>query len=131
MGSACGSHRSVNITRDDSPSFKVVLVGDAEVGKTAIFMRYTRNQFDFSYQPTVAVCIGNVVKKVNVPTDAVVSVAVWDLPGREEVDLRRSYYKDIDAAIGRLNTRKQIRFFWKKLSQSSKHSFLFSGCRCQ
>lgn len=62
-------------------------------------MRYTRNQFDFSYQPTVAVCIGNVVKKVNVPTDAVVSVAVWDLPGREEVDLRRSYYKDIDAAI--------------------------------
>ena len=74
-------------------------------------MRYTRNQFDFSYQPTVAVCIGNVVKKVNVPNDAVVSVAVWDLPGREEIDLRRSYYKDIDAAIGRLNThKKRIKF---------------------
>ena len=63
-------------------------------------MRYTKNQFDYSYQPTVSVCIGNVVKKVNVPDDGIVSVAVWDLPGREEVDLRRSYYKDIDAAIG-------------------------------
>ena len=29
------------------------------------------------------------------------SVALWDLPGREEMDLRRSYYKDVDAAIGK------------------------------
>ena len=32
--------------------------------------------------------------------DAVLSVTIWDLPGREDVDLRQSYYKDVDAGIG-------------------------------
>ena len=45
--------------------------------------------------------IGNVVKHVNIPFETIVSVALWDLPGREEMDLRRSYYKDVDAAIGK------------------------------
>ncbi len=28
------------------------------------------------------------------------SVTIWDLPGREDIDLRKSYYKDVDAGIG-------------------------------
>ena len=48
----------------------------------------------------MVVNIGNVVKKVNIPYETIVSVTMWDLPGREEMDLRRSYYKDVDAAIG-------------------------------
>lgn len=76
-------------------------VGDPEVGKTSIFLRYTKNQFDYSYQPSVSVSIGNVVKHVNIPYETIVSLALWDLPGREEMDLRRSYYKDVDAAIGK------------------------------
>ena len=48
----------------------------------------------------MSVSIGNVVKKVNIPCEAIVSVTLWDLPGREEMDLRRSYYKDVDAAVG-------------------------------
>lgn len=70
------------------------------MGKTSIFLRYTREQFDYSYQPTMNVNIGNVTKKVQFPFETLVSVSLWDLPGREEIDLRRSYYKDIDAAIG-------------------------------
>ena len=69
----------------------------------SIFLRYIKNQFDYSYQPSMSVSIGNVVKKVNVPCEAIVSVTLWDLPGREEMDLRRSYYKDVDAAIGLLS----------------------------
>lgn len=79
-------------------------VGDPEVGKTSIFLRYTKNQFDYSYQPSVSVSIGNVVKHVNIPYETIVSVSLWDLPGREEMDLRRSYYKDVDAAIGEDHT---------------------------
>ena len=48
----------------------------------------------------MGVNIGNVVKKVNIPLETVVCVSVWDLPGREEMDLRRSYYTDVDAAVG-------------------------------
>ena len=43
------------------------------------------------------------MKHVNIPYETIVSVALWDLPGREEMDLRRSYYKDVDAAIGENN----------------------------
>jgi len=84
---------------EDVPTFKIVLVGDSNAGKTSIFLRYTREQFDYSYQPTMNVNIGNVTKKVQFPFETLVSVSLWDLPGREEIDLRRSYYKDIDAAI--------------------------------
>jgi len=81
------------------PAYKIVLVGDPQVGKTSMFTRYTQEQFDYSYQPTMQVNIANVTKKVNVPYETLVSVTMWDLPGREEIDLRRSYYKDVDAAI--------------------------------
>ena len=74
--------------------------GEPAVGKSSIFLRYTKNQFDYSYQPSISVAIGNVVKKINIPYQGVVSVVIWDVPGREEMDLRKSYYKDVDAAIG-------------------------------
>ncbi|XP_031569813.1 uncharacterized protein LOC116304247 [Actinia tenebrosa] len=98
MGAAgsCGSGKEVS---DQIPSFKIVLVGDPEVGKTSIFLRFIKNQFDYSYQPSISVSIGNVVRKVNIPYEAIVSVTLWDLPGREEMDLRKSYYKDVDAAM--------------------------------
>ena len=83
-----------------STSFLNLPLGDAEVGKTSIFLRYTKNQFDYSYQPTMTVNIANVVKKVNIPYETIVSISMWDLPGREEMDLRKSYYTDVDAAIG-------------------------------
>lgn len=98
MGSA-GSCSRGEVVQHEIPTFKVVLVGDPEVGKSSIFLRYTKNQFDYSYQPSASVSIGNVVKHVNIPYETIVSVALWDLPGREEMDLRRSYYKDVDAAI--------------------------------
>ncbi|XP_065057346.1 ras-related protein Rab-32B-like [Rhopilema esculentum] len=93
---ACGSDA---VVPEEIPTFKIVLVGDAEVGKTSIFLRYTKNQFDYSYQPTMTVNIANVVKKVNIPYETIVSISMWDLPGREEMDLRKSYYTDVDAAI--------------------------------
>ena len=88
-----------NFPAEDVPSFKIVLVGDSNVGKSSIYLRYTREQFDYSYQPTVTVNIGNVTKKVQQPFETLVSVTLWDLPGREEIDLRKSYYEDVDAGI--------------------------------
>ncbi|RDD46813.1 Ras-related protein Rab-32B [Trichoplax sp. H2] len=81
------------------PSFKIVLVGSCEVGKSSIYLRYTKNQFDYSYQPTLSVNIINVTKKLNIPADTLVSLTLWDMPGEEDMQLRRSYYKDLDAAV--------------------------------
>ncbi|XP_072036351.1 uncharacterized protein [Amphiura filiformis] len=121
MGTACSADREGLIAGpglSEVPSFKIVLVGDAEVGKTSIFMRYFKNQFDYSYQPTTSVSIENVVKKLNIPEHAVVSVTIWDLPGREDVDLRKSYYKDVDAGIVVVNVSDkesmELAGVWKK-----------------
>ncbi|XP_015759121.1 PREDICTED: ras-related protein RGP2-like [Acropora digitifera] len=128
MGAA-GSCGGGKIVKQEIPTFKVVLVGDPEVGKTSIFLRYTKNQFDYSYQPSVSVSIGNVVKHVNIPYETIVSLALWDLPGREEMDLRRSYYKDVDAAIGKclqlvnLITRLMLKlFYFPSVTVSAKES---------
>ena len=40
------------------------------------------------------------MKKLNVPVNVVVSVTLWDLPGREDMDLRSTYYKNVDAVLG-------------------------------
>ena len=41
------------------------------------------------------------VRKVNVPGDMVSSLTLWDLPGTEDMDLRESYYRNADAALGK------------------------------
>ena len=44
----------------------------------------------------------NVIKKVNVPDDIIVSLTLWDTPGTDDIDLTDIYFSHIDAAIGRL-----------------------------
>ncbi|XP_060600304.1 uncharacterized protein LOC132753797 isoform X2 [Ruditapes philippinarum] len=81
------------------PSLKIALVGDPGVGKTSVLLRYLRNQFSPLYVPTKKVAIENVVRKLNVPAHTVVSMTFWDIPGREDMDLHKSYFRNLDAAI--------------------------------
>ncbi|XP_041352204.1 uncharacterized protein LOC121370796 [Gigantopelta aegis] len=108
MGSGCSSvnsHASFNVdaplnskTRSVS-ALKIAIVGDAEVGKTSILLRYIRNQFSPLYIPTKKPLIENVVKKLNLPSHSLTSVTFWDIPGREDINLYRTYFKNLDAAI--------------------------------
>ena len=40
------------------------------------------------------------VKKINVPGHTVASLTIWDIPGREDMDLHKTYFRDLDAAVG-------------------------------
>ena len=44
--------------------------------------------------------VENDVRKLNVPANTVVSLTLWDIPGREDMDLHKSYFRNLDAAIG-------------------------------
>lgn len=81
------------------PSLKIALVGDPGVGKTSVLVRYLRNQFSPLYIPTKKVAIENIVRKLNVPANTVVSLTLWDIPGREDMDIHKSYFRNLDAAI--------------------------------
>ena len=43
----------------------------------------------------------NDVRKLNVPANTVVSLTLWDIPGREDMDIHKSYFRNLDAAIGK------------------------------
>ncbi|XP_067944814.1 uncharacterized protein [Watersipora subatra] len=81
------------------PTFKVAIVGDCKTGKTAVFNRFAKNCYFRDYNPTKTVKIANVIKKLNVPDDLIVSLTLWDTPGRDDIDLSDVYFTSIDAAI--------------------------------
>lgn len=98
--------------------FENWFAGDSSVGKSSIFLRYTKNQFDYLYKPTMSVCIESVVRPCPLPLHQqdstgnhvasqlskklpqAIVVSLWDLPGKDEVDLRKVYYKDLDGVVG-------------------------------
>ena len=65
----------------------------------------------------------SVTRKVNVPESTIISITLWDIPGREDIDLSETYYNGLDAAVGKLERSLSIRWGF--------YSFIFSGaCAC-
>lgn len=53
----CGSSAAAAVQRE-VPTCKIVLLGEPRSGKTSVFLRYARNQFDHDYQATSAGEVG-------------------------------------------------------------------------
>lgn len=63
--------------------------------------------YQINLSVTIVDCIDFVesaVKKINVPGHTVASLTIWDIPGREDMDLHKTYFRDLDAAIGMVIT---------------------------
>ena len=75
---------------------KVVIVGDSDVGKTSLSIRYCHGEFE-SHQPT----IGANFLKVRVVVDgAELSLQIWDTAGQERFrSMAPMYYRGAKAAI--------------------------------
>lgn len=103
MGAGCSSDLDnpfvYSGTGHHVPPLKIALVGDPEVGKTCVALRFLKNQFSPMYIPTKKAVIESTVRKLNVPGHTVVSLTLWDIPGREDIDLHKSYFRNLDAAI--------------------------------
>ncbi|XP_033647494.1 ras-related protein Rab-7L1-like isoform X2 [Asterias rubens] len=78
--------------------FKVIIVGDSRVGKTAFVDRYVHNRFNDNYKTTVGVDFA--LKKIQRSEDELIRVQLWDIAGQERFSsLTRVYYKDASACV--------------------------------
>lgn len=76
--------------------FKVVLLGEGRVGKTSIFYRYIKDNFDDGQASTLEASF--LSKRVNI-NGKTVTLNVWDTAGQERYhSLGPIYYRDADAA---------------------------------
>jgi GTP-binding nuclear protein Ran len=85
------------MTESTVPRFKVVLIGDAGVGKTTFVKRHTSGEFERKYLPTVGVNVSKLLFYTNIGP---VVLDMWDTAGQEKFGgLRDGYYISAHAAI--------------------------------
>lgn len=91
-------------------NFKVVLVGDAGVGKTTFLNRHLTGEFEKTYVPTVGAEVHEVV--FHGSTHYVnIGFRVWDTAGQEKyAGLRDYYYEGADAAIIMFDVTSRISY---------------------
>ena len=76
--------------------FKVVLLGDPDVGKTSILLKYTNNEFS---ETTPTQPVSEKLKKMRV-NGREMALEIWDTAGQERYrSLETHYYRDADAAL--------------------------------
>lgn len=76
---------------------KVVIVGDACVGKSNILLRYCRNLFTDKVMPTIGVSYEN--KKIQ-KKGKTIELCIWDTEGQERFrTITSSFYRDVDFVI--------------------------------
>lgn len=82
--------------------FRIVLLGEATVGKTSLLRRYTENVFDEEYKQTIGTTFAT--KDVDTADSEghvrKVRLSIWDMGGQSTYrELRRQYMKGASAAI--------------------------------
>lgn len=78
-------------------TFKVLTIGETEVGKTSILLRMTENKFIDRSPPTIGVDFKSKLTKVsNIP----IRVNIWDTAGQEKYrKLTRQYYRGTNGIL--------------------------------
>jgi len=76
---------------------KIIIVGDADVGKSCIATRFQYNKFDSNYEVTIGVEFFSKIIEVD---NKLIKVQIWDTAGQEAFDaLIRSYFRNVDGCL--------------------------------
>lgn len=82
---------------DEIPSFRMVLIGDAQVGKTSILTRFLRNQFTDDMKSTIGAVFESYKTEFN---GNKYCAKIFDTAGQEKYkSIGPIYYRDTAAAI--------------------------------
>ncbi|MFX1457451.1 MAG: Rab family GTPase [Promethearchaeota archaeon] len=101
--------------------FKIVILGDAAVGKTSLINQFCEGQFTEDYKPTLG---ANIIRKdVDIDGEDAhtkIRLIIWDLAGQEKYNVIRSmYFQGCEGAlltydVTRYNTFDSVKSKWLK-----------------
>ena len=78
--------------------FKLIVIGDSGVGKTAVVQRLMKKAFPVEYQSTIGLDFAS--KTIMIHNHILVKSYIWDTAGQEVFSsIIASYYRDIAGAI--------------------------------
>ena len=107
---------SVNNSEVVESGEKIVIIGDASVGKTSIVLRYVNNTFSDNIKPTIG--CDHYEKEIETEAKQKVKLSIWDTAGQERFrGLSSSYYKKAKCVILVYDITKKASFekldFWR------------------
>ncbi len=95
---------------------KVIIIGEAGVGKTSLVKKFVSGRFTSDYRVSIGANL--FVKELILNSDVDVSIQIWDIAGQEKwVKMRHLYYRGAHGALivgdlTRGNTFEQLKEFW-------------------
>ena len=108
-------------------NFKVVLLGDASVGKTSIINRYVKKQFSNDNKCTISTCIEN--KSFTYDLYTIINLNIWDTSGEERYkSLTQLYFRDTHGIVLNydINNRKTFESLneWLKIIKENVNKYV-------
>ena len=100
-----------------SYQFKLIIIGESNVGKTSLYIRYTENKFDPNVKTNI--CIDFKAKTITLGTLETVKLLIWDTAGSEKYrSIAYSYYKNAQGIllcfdITNRRSFDELKNFWK------------------
>ena len=89
--------------------FKILLLGDSEVGKSCFLMRYSENVFIENYITTIG--LDYKLKTVKLDTGKTIKVQLWDTAGQDKYrTIAKNYYKGSHGILLLYDITKQSSF---------------------
>ncbi|CAD8118245.1 unnamed protein product [Paramecium sonneborni] len=83
--------------KEMSLTFKIILLGDSNVGKTSILKRYSENTFSEQQAPTIGLAF---YKKVVERKNIKITLEIWDTAGQEKFKkIAPIYYRNAQAVL--------------------------------
>ncbi|WEU40447.1 MAG: GTP-binding protein [Candidatus Odinarchaeum yellowstonii] len=102
---------------------KIIIVGDAAVGKTSLVRSFIQEKFKTEYLPTLGVDIYHKQLTIN---NKVVDLSIWDIAGQKGWELmHRNYFRGADGCIAvfdltRIKTLENLKSWILKVREYSK-----------
>ncbi|KAL9114984.1 MAG: hypothetical protein Q9227_001227 [Pyrenula ochraceoflavens] len=88
---------SANTAPKPSSSVKLVLLGEAAVGKSSLVLRFVNNDFQENKEPTIGAAF--LTQKISLPSRTI-KFEIWDTAGQERfASLAPMYYRNAQAAL--------------------------------